>query len=137
MTKFSNLFSEETNLRTLIPYILAATVLIVIAFIIGISDNLPGIILIYIGIFILVYGLTHQWKESKKFRKLLIASIIGFFVFTILHNLFYGISKEFEDVSIVRNLSNWLGAASFIISVLICPVTIVIGLWGWIKNKHK
>ena len=92
--------------------------LITVAAIIGISDNLPGILLCYAGVASIIYAFMHHWKKSKNFVTLLVASVIGFIVCAILHNV---LEAKSADI---------IGAGFFLIAVFVCPVTFLIGLVG-------
>ena len=92
--------------------------MITVAAIIGIADNLPGILLCYAGIISIVYAFIHHWKKRKNYVTLLVASVIGFIVFAILHNVMEAVGVEI------------IGAGFFLIAMFVCPVTFLIGLAG-------
>jgi hypothetical protein len=54
---------------------------------------------------------------------MLIASSIGFVVFVILHNVLEAIGWEI------------IGAGFFILAILICPITFLIGLVGTLASR--
>ena len=114
------LFRLKDNRRLRITLILLfiGCLLIAVAAIIGIPDNLPGILLCYAGVASVIYAFIHHWKENKRFVKLLVASIIGFIVFAILHNVLESTRLEI------------IGAGFFLIAIFVCPVTFLIGLVG-------
>ena len=64
-----------------------------VGWIIGVDDNLPGILLAYAGIVLITYAFIHHWKKSKNYVILLVASIIGFIVFAILHNVLEAVNN--------------------------------------------
>ena len=98
--------------------VLSGCVLIIVAAIIGIPDNLPGILLCYAGVASIIYAFIHHWNKRKSFVTLLVASVIGFIVFAILHNVMEAVGVEI------------IGAGFFLIAMFICPVTFLIGLVG-------
>lgn len=51
--------------------VLSGCALITVAAIIGIADNLPGILLCYAGTALVVYAFIHHWKKSKNYMILL------------------------------------------------------------------
>jgi hypothetical protein len=106
------------RLIILLTLAILGCVLIAMALILGIDDNLPGILLCYAGITSITFAFIHHWKKSKNYVILLVASIIGFVVFAILHNVFEAIGVEI------------IGAGFFLIAVFVCPVTFLIGLVG-------
>ena len=62
-------------------------------------------------------------------------SAIAPFVFSILHNLFYGLVITFENL---KYLFEALHVASFVISLLIAPIALIVGAIGsiiYFKNS--
>jgi hypothetical protein len=109
---------DNRRLRITLILLFIGCLLIAVAAIIGIPDNLPGILLCYAGVASVIYAFIHHWKENKRFVKLLVASIIGFIVFAILHNVLESTGLEI------------IGAGFFLITIFVCPVTFLIGLVG-------
>ena len=103
---------------------------LIAAFIVGISDNLPGLTLCYIASVSVIIAFVHSWRRIKYFSILLIASLIGFFVFVVLHNVFYGLGQMAADINILRQLLDFLHAVFFLIALLICPAGILVGVVG-------
>jgi len=101
------------------------------AFIAGISDNPPGIALLYGGLVCLTLAVVFNWRRPKSFLLLFALSAIGFVVFAILHNLLYAIGHA-TDLAWLRGLMEALHVAAFLIAILVCPVGLVVGLVGWI-----
>ena len=69
-------------------------------------------------------------KEKGKFKIFLMLTgicAIAPFVFTILHNFFYGLAINFENL---RFLFEALHVASFIISMAIAPIVFIVGVIG-------
>ena len=54
--------------------------------IIGVADNPPGIIVMFVGIILLFFAFVHFWRKEKSFLILIGVSLLGGFVFAILHN---------------------------------------------------
>jgi len=100
------------------------------AFIVGISGNRMGIMLCYMATAALVLALTHRWRKMKKFLILLVASLIGFPVFVVLHNVFYGLAELAGNIIVLRGLLEFLHAAFFLIALMLCPCGAAIGAVG-------
>ena len=66
-------------------------------------------------------------KNLKKFLILTGASLAGFFVSVILHNVFYGLAIIANDITVLRYLMEILHALFFIIAIFICPIGFLIG----------
>jgi hypothetical protein len=94
---------------------------------VGISDNPPGLILIYLSCasFILVFA--HRWRTVRPFRILFIA---GFPIAAVLHNLLYGVAEMAKEVALVKTVAEALHVTFFLIAILLCPVGVLIGAVG-------
>jgi hypothetical protein len=97
---------------------------------IGISDNPPGILLCFLAAIALILAFVHTWRKAKYFLILLGVSLIGFFVFVVLHNLFWSLGQMAEDITILKNLLNFIDAVSFLVALLVCPAGCLIGAVG-------
>lgn len=106
------------------------------ALIVGISDNPPGIALLYGGMVCLVLAAVCRWQRPKSFLLLLAASALGFVVFAILHNLLYALG-EMTDLAWLKALLGALHAAAFLIALLLCPVGVLVGLVGWVAAVFR
>jgi uncharacterized membrane protein (UPF0136 family) len=59
--------------------------LAIAALVVGIDDNLPGILLAFIAATAFFLAFVHPWRTARKFMLLLLASILGFVLFIILN----------------------------------------------------
>ena len=100
------------------------------AFIIGIDDNPPGLLLCLTAAAALILVFVHAWRKAKYFLILSGASLIGFFLFAVLHNLFWALGQKAADIIVLQYLLNFLDVASFLIAILVCPVGLLIGALG-------
>lgn len=123
------LSTPRNRVRTFILLAICG-LLAVAAAIVGISDNLPGILLAYLAATALVLAFVHPWRTVNPFRRLLYVSILGFVLFAILHNLFEAMAWNLGDPSLVRALLEGVGAALFLIATLVCPPALLIGVLG-------
>lgn len=71
-------------------------------------------------------------KLKILFLTLTVGSIILFFSFSVLHNVFYALGIVFEDLLLLKYWFEALDAVFFLISVLIAPILFVVGLVGTI-----
>lgn len=118
------------NKKVTLVFFIAGIVMTVTSLIMGISDNLPGIILLYSGLTVILLGFVHHWRSLKKFLVLLGISFGGFILFVILHNGMYALSIMTADIAVLKQILDIIGGAFFIIAVLVCPVGVVVGLTG-------
>ncbi|MDY6875894.1 MAG: hypothetical protein SWK90_06805 [Chloroflexota bacterium] len=103
---------------------------LIVAFLIGISDNPPGLVLCYIAVTALILAFVHTWRQVKRFLILLGASLIGFPLFVILHNLFYALGQVAADVIVLGTLLEFLHVVFFLVAIMVCPPGVLIGAVG-------
>ena len=104
--------------------------LVISALVIGVSDNIPGIVLCYLATVTLVVAPTRTWRKAKRFLILLGSSVVGFFVFVFLHNAFYALTILTNHVAVLSHLMEAFHVMFFIIAVFLCPATLLVGAVG-------
>jgi nitrogen fixation/metabolism regulation signal transduction histidine kinase len=97
------------------------------ALFIGVADNPPGIVLLYVASAAFILTFVHTWRDSKRFVILLIASLVGLIVFAVLHNVFYGLADATADNGLLHHLMTALSVLFFLLAILVCPPGILIG----------
>lgn len=139
MKILKKLFGSAKSRKISLILIATGMLLMIAANIVGIADNPPGIILAFISICAIILAFVHHWTKLKKFLILLISSVVGFPVFAVLHNLFYGLATMAKDIIVVKQILEILDVSSFLIAIFLCPVGILVGATGSIilaiKNK--
>jgi len=138
MTKLSEIYNRRSRREVTFILITLGIIFLITAFVIGIEDNFPGILFLYLGIIALIIAFIHHWREKRKFKFLLIYSLIGIPVFIVMHNLLDGIVKLVEDSIIVTNILGFLSGLTFLLALIICPVGLLIGGIGLgLVRKNK
>jgi len=127
----------KNNRKLTFIFFIIGCLLLVMAYIIGIADNLPGILLLYLGTIALILSFVHSWRKPRKFKILTIVSIIGIPVFIILYNLLYGLSKMSAEITLLSSFLNLLSVLSFLLAIIVCPAGLLIGLVGAVIIKSK
>ncbi len=127
----------KSNRRLTFTFLGIGCILFIIALVIGIAENPPGIVLFYIAVFAWMLAFVHGWRETKKFSFLMVSSIIGVPVFILLHNAFYALNQLSADITVLNQPLEFLHALSFLIAIIICPVGISIGIVGTIAVYFK
>ena len=134
-------FFEQKSRRLTLLWCVISCASLASAFIVGISDNLPGLTLCYIAAISFILAFVHTWRKVKPFLLLLAASLVGFFVFVVLHNLFYAFEQFVSAIVILKQLLGFLHAVFFLIAVLLCPAGALVGAIGslitTITHFHK
>ena len=104
--------------------------LVISAIVVGVSDNIPGIVLCYLASIVLAVAPTRTWRKTKRFLILVASSVIGFFVFVFLHNAFYALAILTNHIAALSHLMEAFDAVFFIIAVFLCPATFLVGAVG-------
>ena len=101
--------------------------LLIAAIFVGVVTSISGIVLSYLAAAILVFALTRTWQGVKRFLILLGASVVGFFVFLLLH-------RGLDKIAIGTTASGWLveglQMVLFYLIAFVCPVCWVVGVAG-------
>jgi len=133
-------FSTPHNRKRSFVLFAICGVLAVAAAIVGISDNPPGLLLAFLSASTFIVSFVHPWRVSKHFRRLVYASLLGFIVSVVLHNVFDAIGGHLTGSGFLQGLINGAGVAFFFIAIFICPPGLVIGAIGalvmFIKNRR-
>jgi len=118
------------NRKVTFGFVVLCCVSLIAAFIVGISDNPPGLALCYLATVSLILAFVHTWRKVKYFLILLGGSVIGFAVFAVLHNVFYALAEISSDIVVLSQMLKFLDAASFLVAIFVCPAGLLIGAIG-------
>ena len=142
--------SQKENTLTIIFYLLAVFFVLAIStifipvfreYVSGTFMIISGVIMVILGSILI--GLTLVQKIEGKLKKLLMltgASAVGFFIFILLHNIFYALAQVTSHISILNYLMKAFEVIFFLIAIFACPIGFVIGVIGTIvmfKKKRK
>jgi hypothetical protein len=112
----------------------ATLILVVAAFAVGISDNPPGIVLLYGAGMTAVLTLAHGWRSPEKFGYLLLGSILGFFVMAVIHNFAEVGAERISHLPVLAFLLTVVSVVGFFAAVIVCPAAGVVGFLGWVAT---
>ena len=98
--------------------------------VIGIGDNPPGLVLVYLAVSTWIAAFAHRWRRVKSFLILLVASLIGFPLSAVLHNVFYALAEVASDVVGLTQVLVFLEVVFFLIALFVCPPGVLIGAVG-------
>ena len=107
-------------------------------FISGTFMIISGVILVILGSVLI--GLTLVQKVEGKLKKFLMltgASAAGFFIFAILHNIFYALEQITVHIAILSYLMKAFEVIFFLIAIFACPIGFLIGVIGTIIMFNK
>ena len=130
MTNFLRPTSTKSNRRVTLLWCVICCGSLIAAFIVGVSDNLPGLVLCYVAAISIILAFTHSWRRTKYFFILLCASLVGFVVFVVLHNVFYALGQMAADIIVLGRLLEIFHVVSFLIAIFVCPAGFLIGVVG-------
>lgn len=115
--------------------------LVISAILVGVDDTVPFMVLCYLAAITLVIVLTRTWKKPRKFLILMGSSVIAFFSFVVLHNLFYALAIITIDTAALSYSMGVIGIVFFLISLFLCPAAFLVGAVGSvvfaIRGKRK
>ncbi|MGA7839009.1 MAG: hypothetical protein WB996_13640 [Ignavibacteriaceae bacterium] len=66
LNRFSDLFSKGSHPKSVIIYYIMSVIFIVLAFVMGVIDNPPGIIMLLLGIYVMAFPYLRRRRERKK-----------------------------------------------------------------------
>ncbi len=104
----------------------------VAALAVGIEDNLPGIALLFGAIICWTLAVVRRWSRPKSFLWLALGAAVGFLVFAVLHNVFYGLGEMASDRPFLHGLCEVLHVGTFLLAVVVAPPVLVVGVIGWL-----
>ena len=130
-------FSTPYNRKRTFVLFAICGVLAVAAAIVGISDNPPGLLLAFLSATAFIVAFVHPWRASKHFRRLVYASVLGFIMSAVLHNVFEGVASTAGVSGLLRALLSGAGVAFFLIAILLCPPGLLVGAVGAIVMSRR
>ena len=125
---------KQLKLSTLIVFLATIVVFFIIlcqVFIPSFRDLFRGLklfllsmtVFCLLGLVLLIFALKEKMnKKSKIFLILTGASAVGFFVFVVLHNAFYGLGTATKEIFVLNYLIEGLDIAFFLIALFVCPI---------------
>ena len=135
-------FSLPKNRKMMLILLTICGLLAIAAVIVGIDDNLPGILLAFLAATAFVLAFVHPWRTARKFMFLLLASILGFVLFIILNIILDTVAQNPANTGTLQDLlqSPAIAAVSIIIA-MICSAAFIVGAVGsvamFIRNRHR
>jgi hypothetical protein len=119
--------------RTQSLFLFGGSVLLAIAAVlIGVDDNPPGIFLAFLSATALVLVFVHPWRIAKQYRALFVRSALAILGFIIVHNVLDTVAAAVVNAAPLHILLESLSILAFLVSVLLGPTALIIGLVGWL-----
>lgn len=128
-------FSEPGNRGRTLALLVIGGLLGLAAGLVGMDDNPPGILLAYLSASALVLAVAHPWRVVRQFRRLLIASVLAFIGFVILHNVLEALASNFDGFA--HDLLGMAGGVMFFAATLLCPPGVLVGAVGALMTSRR
>jgi hypothetical protein len=124
-------FSTPHNRKLALILLAICGLLAIAAAVVGINDNLPGILLAFLAATAFVLAFVHPWQTAKKFVFLIFISVFGFVLFVILNIILDTATQNPATTGVLQNLlqSPVMDAFSIIIAML-CSAAFIVGTTG-------
>ncbi|MGB2965456.1 MAG: nitroreductase family protein [Anaerolineales bacterium] len=103
-----------------------------IAVIIGIADNIPGVILLMVGLACGFGAWIWNWRSPRYYWILLGSAILSFPVGVVLHNLFYALGTLVAEIKILAGILGFIEVIFFLLAVLVAGPAALAALLGGI-----
>jgi hypothetical protein len=111
-------------------FLIATVLLTSAAFIVGIADNPPGILLLYGAGLTLILAITHRWRTPERFGFLLLGALLGFFIMVVVHNFAEVGAERIAHIPVLAPLLSAVSVIGFFMAVIVCPAAGMVGAIG-------
>lgn len=98
---------------------------------VGVNDNPPGILLALLAATAFVLAFVHPWRTAKRFLILLMASVLVFALYIVLHTMLETVAQSPAAWGVLRDLihSAIVNALGVIIP-MVCAAAFIVGAVG-------
>ena len=129
-THFISLFNSAHRWWT-ISFFLASIILIIASLLIGINDNLPGFVMLFVGMIFLIFAMVHPWRDVVNYV-ILIGVCLGIILLMIVAIGFL------KDIGKNIDKTEHIGEAIIMgLFFFICVPGIVVGIIGAIISHFR
>jgi len=135
-------FSIPHNRKLTLILLAMCGLLAIAAAAVGIDDNLPGVTLAFLSAIAFVLAFVHPWRTARKFIFLLLASILGLVLFTVLNITLDIAAQDPATTGALRDLWESPVVEAFsIIIIMICSAAFIVGAVGsvamFIRSRRR
>jgi len=116
--------------------------LAIAAAVVGVDDNLPGVLLAFLAATAFVLACVHPWRTAKKFVLLVLASMLGFVLYIALNIVLDTAAQDPASASALQDLlQSPIAAALSVIIAILCPAAFIVGAVGsvamFMRNRRR
>ena len=124
-------FSPSHNRKMTLILLAMCGLLVIAAVVVGIDENLPGILLAFLAATAFVLAFVHPWRTARKFMFLLLASILGIVLFIILNIILDTVAQNPANTGTLQDLLQSPVIDAFIIIIaMILSAAFIVGAVG-------
>ena len=124
-------FSTRHNRKMTVILLAVCGLLAIAAVVVGIDENLPGILLAFLAATAFVLAFVHPWRTTRQFMFLLLASVLGFILFIILSMISDSIVQNPASSDTLQKLiESPVNEALSIIFAMLCSAAFLVGVVG-------
>jgi hypothetical protein len=134
-------FSTPHNRKMTLILLAICGLLVIAAVVVGIDDNLPGILLAFLAATAFVLAFVHPWRTAKMFMFLFLASVLGFVLYIIL-NIILDTAADASSAGALQDvLQSPVTNAFSIIIAMVCSAAFIVGAVGsvamFIRSRRR
>jgi uncharacterized membrane protein (UPF0136 family) len=130
-TIMTSAFSPPHNRKMTLILLAMCGLLVIAAVVVGIDENLPGILLAFLAATAFVLAFVHPWRTARKFMFLLLASILGIVLFIILNIILDTVAQNPANTGTLQDLLQSPVIDAFIIIIaMILSAAFIVGAVG-------
>ena len=107
------------------------------AFFLGVADNPPGIIALYLALTCLAGAWVWNMPAPRDYFIVFLLSLAAFPLGVILHNLFYGIARLVAGIPVLEGLMGFLQVFFFLVAVMAAGPAALVGLIGGVIRSWQ
>ena len=124
-------FSPSHNRKMTLILLAMCGLLVIAAVVVGIDENLPGILLAFLAATAFVLAFVHPWRTARKFMFLFLASILGIVLFIILNIILDTVAQNPANTGTLQDLLQSPVIDAFIIIIaMILSAAFIVGAVG-------
>jgi hypothetical protein len=135
-------FSTPHNRTKTFMLLAVCGLLAIAAAVVGVDDNLPGVLLAFLAATAFVLACVHPWRTAKKFVLLVLASMLGFVLYIALNIVLDTAAQDPASASALQDLlQSPIAAALSVIIAILCPAAFIVGAVGsvamFMRNRRR
>ncbi len=129
MDQFISFLKDQVKRPLTTPLLIAAGISLLIALILGISANPPGVAFMYLSATLLCASLVHHWQKPRHYGTLFAVAVISFPVLALIHNIFELLNGKIGSIIFINQMFDGISVIGFIGAVVLSPAAALVGMF--------